>query len=101
MSCARYARVGRIARRAALVDQRTMRAASARGERSTRERSGFNARRTTARPDPAAFTAAAPYARHPLVVRSFASQITILDGAAITIQRVRQQLGLGGLVGSR
>jgi hypothetical protein len=30
-----------------------------------------------------------------LVVRSFASPITIFDGAVITIQRVRQQLEAG------
>jgi hypothetical protein len=43
-------------------------------------------------PDPAAFTAAVPdTADTPSVVRSFASPITILDGAVITIQHVRQQ----------
>jgi hypothetical protein len=31
-----------------------------------------------------------------LVVRSFASPITILDGAAITIQRVRQHMAFIG-----
>jgi hypothetical protein len=42
-------------------------------------------------PDPAAFTAAVPdTADTPSVVRSFASPITILDGAVITIQHVRQ-----------
>ena len=45
-------------------------------------------------PDPAAFIASrSRHAGTPLVVRSFASQITILDGAVITIQRVRQQEG--------
>jgi hypothetical protein len=63
-----------------------------RGERSQRERSGLNAWRTTTRPDPATFIAAVHNAATPLVVRSFASPITILDGAVITNQRVRQQV---------
>jgi hypothetical protein len=44
-------------------------------------------------PDLAAFIAAVSGSTGtPLVVRSFASQITILDGAVITIQRVHQHL---------
>src|SRR5512144_1582495 len=61
------------------------RAIRARAKRSQR------ATHTHTPPTPAAFIAAVPdTAGTPLVVRSFASPITILDGAAITIQRVRQ-----------
>jgi hypothetical protein len=56
-----------------------------------RERSGHNTRRTAALLDPAAFIASRSRRRHhPLVVRSFATQITVLDGAIITILRVRR-----------
>lgn len=63
------------------------RAIRARAKRSQR------ATHTHTPPTPAAFIAAVPdTAGTPLVVRSFASPITILDGAAITIQRVRQHV---------
>lgn len=64
------------------------RAIRARAKRSQR------ATHTHTPPTPAAFIAAVPdTAGTRLVVRSFASPITILDGAAITIQRVRQHPG--------
>lgn len=75
------------------------RAIRARAKRSQR------ATHTHTPPTPAAFIAAVPdTAGTRLVVRSFASPITILDGAAITIQRVRQHVlsdTLGGDGGGR
>jgi hypothetical protein len=53
---------------------------------------GLNARRTTARSPTRPPSLPAVTASDPLVVRSFASPITIHDGALITIQRVRQQV---------
>ena len=64
-----------------------------RGERSTAK--AKRSQRVThnhTRPDPARLRCKPfPTRRHPLVVRSFVAQITILDGDVITILRVRQQ----------
>ena len=64
-----------------------------RGERSTAKAKRSQTRDAQPRaPDPAALHCKPfPTRRTPLVVRSFASPITIPDGAVITILRVRQQ----------
>ena len=91
----RYARVGRIARpprRTSTSTPSRTPATLVASDHSDSE-AVTNARRTTTRPPtrPPFIASRFPApAATPLVVRSFASPITIFDGAVITIQRVRQ-----------
>jgi hypothetical protein len=85
--------VDRIARPSSLDHQHASRTPGHhRGERSpAKAKRSQHATHNHIAPDLASFTAAVPDTTGtPLVVRSFASQITIFDGAVITIQRVRQ-----------
>jgi site-specific DNA recombinase len=88
--------VDRIARPSSLDHQHASRTPGHhRGERSpAKAKRSQHATHNHIAPDLASFTAAVPDTTGtPLVVRSFASQITIFDGAVITIQRVRQHRG--------
>jgi hypothetical protein len=91
LSRARYARVGRIARRQRPLTARLAGRTALVASDHQRARSGLNARRTPTPPRPDRLHCR-PFRRAatPLVVRSFAPPSTILHGAVITILRVRQ-----------